>query len=213
MCCLNALLKVWFWNMLSLPALLSLLPPHPDVYQLQEEVLGEGAHAKVQACVNLITNKEYAVKVWILGHGGFSEEREFWEIRPVISQTLKPKTLSWNLIHGERGISECWYSAIIESWCIYHQQTCFWEMLCSSRALENVPWGLGNTKIAVWSQWFCSLLPFPSNLAQTVRGKCWGATKLAAGFAKKKEEVNFDWRVELGFVTSFQTLGHLLWSW
>ncbi|NXG37509.1 MKNK2 kinase, partial [Dromaius novaehollandiae] len=34
-----------------------------DVYQLQEEVLGEGAHARVQACVNLITNKEYAVKV------------------------------------------------------------------------------------------------------------------------------------------------------
>ncbi|KAG8126875.1 hypothetical protein E2320_021954, partial [Naja naja] len=34
-----------------------------DVYQLQEEVLGEGAHAKVQACVNLITNKEYAVKI------------------------------------------------------------------------------------------------------------------------------------------------------
>lgn len=37
--------------------------PLPDVYQLQEEVLGEGAHARVQSCVNLITNKEYAVKV------------------------------------------------------------------------------------------------------------------------------------------------------
>ncbi|KFU89041.1 MAP kinase-interacting serine/threonine-protein kinase 2, partial [Chaetura pelagica] len=33
-----------------------------DVYQLQEEVLGEGAHARVQSCINLITNKEYAVK-------------------------------------------------------------------------------------------------------------------------------------------------------
>ncbi|KAH0625918.1 hypothetical protein JD844_034290 [Phrynosoma platyrhinos] len=31
--------------------------------KLQEEILGEGAHAKVQACVNLITNKEYAVKI------------------------------------------------------------------------------------------------------------------------------------------------------
>ncbi|PKK19280.1 MAP kinase interacting serine/threonine kinase 2, partial [Columba livia] len=41
-----------------------------DVYQLQEEVLGEGAHARVQSCVNLITNKEYAVKVKLkrLGH-------------------------------------------------------------------------------------------------------------------------------------------------
>lgn len=37
--------------------------PLADVYQLQEEVLGEGAHARVQSCVNLITNKEYAVKV------------------------------------------------------------------------------------------------------------------------------------------------------
>ncbi|KFV62345.1 MAP kinase-interacting serine/threonine-protein kinase 2, partial [Dryobates pubescens] len=38
-----------------------------DVYQLQEEVLGEGAHARVQSCVNLITNKEYAVKGAQLG--------------------------------------------------------------------------------------------------------------------------------------------------
>lgn len=34
-----------------------------DVYKLQEEVLGEGAYARVQTCINLITNKEYAVKV------------------------------------------------------------------------------------------------------------------------------------------------------
>lgn len=41
----------------------------PDVYQLQEEVLGEGAHARVQSCVNLITNKEYAVKVKLCRSG------------------------------------------------------------------------------------------------------------------------------------------------
>ncbi|XP_076414974.1 MAP kinase-interacting serine/threonine-protein kinase 2 isoform X2 [Peromyscus maniculatus bairdii] len=34
-----------------------------DVYQLREDVLGEGAHARVQTCVNLITNQEYAVKI------------------------------------------------------------------------------------------------------------------------------------------------------
>ncbi|GLD74826.1 MAP kinase-interacting serine/threonine-protein kinase 2-like protein, partial [Lates japonicus] len=34
-----------------------------DVYRLQEEVLGEGAYARVQTCINLITNKEYAVKI------------------------------------------------------------------------------------------------------------------------------------------------------
>lgn len=37
----------------------------PDVYRLQEEVLGEGAYARVQTCINLITNKEYAVKVGV----------------------------------------------------------------------------------------------------------------------------------------------------
>uniref|UniRef100_A0A8C0CX41 MAPK interacting serine/threonine kinase 2 n=1 Tax=Balaenoptera musculus TaxID=9771 RepID=A0A8C0CX41_BALMU len=33
-----------------------------DVYQLQEDVLGEGAHARVQTCVNLITNQEYIIE-------------------------------------------------------------------------------------------------------------------------------------------------------
>lgn len=47
----------------------------------------------------------------------FSEEREFWEIRPVVSQTLKPKKLSWNL-SMEGGISEFWSPAVRESWCI-----------------------------------------------------------------------------------------------
>lgn len=34
-----------------------------DVYKLQDEVLGEGAYAKVQTCISQITHKEYAVKV------------------------------------------------------------------------------------------------------------------------------------------------------
>lgn len=34
-----------------------------DVYKLQDEVLGEGAYAKVQTCISQITQKEYAVKV------------------------------------------------------------------------------------------------------------------------------------------------------
>ncbi|MBN3315572.1 MKNK2 kinase, partial [Atractosteus spatula] len=37
-----------------------------DVYRLQEEVLGEGAYARVQTCINLITNKEYAVKLVVV---------------------------------------------------------------------------------------------------------------------------------------------------
>lgn len=52
--------------------------PLADVYQLQEEVLGEGAHARVQSCVNLITNKEYAVKVKL----------HCWGCRPTPSHPL-----------------------------------------------------------------------------------------------------------------------------
>ncbi|KAG7514468.1 MAP kinase-interacting serine serine/threonine-protein kinase 2 [Solea senegalensis] len=50
-----------------------------DVYQLQEEVLGEGAYARVLTCVNLITNKEYAVKI-IDKRPGHSRSRVFREV-------------------------------------------------------------------------------------------------------------------------------------
>lgn len=50
---------------------------HTDVYQLQEDVLGEGAHARVQSCVNVITGQEYAVKVSPAGGGGGSR----WSLR------------------------------------------------------------------------------------------------------------------------------------
>ncbi|MBN3301890.1 MKNK2 kinase, partial [Amia calva] len=50
-----------------------------DVYRLQEEVLGEGAYARVQTCINLITNKEYAVKI-IEKRPGHSRGRVFREV-------------------------------------------------------------------------------------------------------------------------------------
>ncbi|KAJ8270562.1 hypothetical protein GJAV_G00116450 [Gymnothorax javanicus] len=50
-----------------------------DVYRLQEEVLGEGAYAKVQTCMSLITNKEYAVKI-IEKRPGHSRSRVFREV-------------------------------------------------------------------------------------------------------------------------------------
>ncbi|XP_036421222.1 MAP kinase-interacting serine/threonine-protein kinase 2a [Colossoma macropomum] len=50
-----------------------------DVYRLQDEVLGEGAYAVVQACINLITNKEYAVKI-IEKRPGHSRSRVFREV-------------------------------------------------------------------------------------------------------------------------------------
>ncbi|KTG03838.1 hypothetical protein cypCar_00007629 [Cyprinus carpio] len=46
-----------------------------DVYKLQDEVLGEGAYARVQTCINQITHKEYAVK----GHRNILELVEFFE--------------------------------------------------------------------------------------------------------------------------------------
>ncbi|KAK1152410.1 MAP kinase-interacting serine/threonine-protein kinase 2-like [Acipenser oxyrinchus oxyrinchus] len=50
-----------------------------DVYMLQEEVLGEGACARVQTCINVITNKEYAVKI-IEKRPGHSRGRVFREV-------------------------------------------------------------------------------------------------------------------------------------
>lgn len=50
-----------------------------DVYVLQTEVLGEGAYAVVQTCINLITQKEYAVKI-VEKRAGLSRSRVFREV-------------------------------------------------------------------------------------------------------------------------------------
>lgn len=50
-----------------------------DVYKLQNDILGEGAYAVVQTCINLITNKEYAVKI-IEKRPGHSRSRVFREV-------------------------------------------------------------------------------------------------------------------------------------
>lgn len=34
-----------------------------ELYKLTGEILGEGAYASVQACVNIYTDQEYAVKI------------------------------------------------------------------------------------------------------------------------------------------------------
>ncbi|KAJ8418965.1 hypothetical protein AAFF_G00004640 [Aldrovandia affinis] len=50
-----------------------------DVYRLHDEILGEGAYARVQTCFNLITTKEYAVKI-IEKRPGHSRSRVFREV-------------------------------------------------------------------------------------------------------------------------------------
>lgn len=35
----------------------------PDLYKLTDEVLGQGAYAKVQGCISLHNGQEFAVKV------------------------------------------------------------------------------------------------------------------------------------------------------
>ncbi|XP_072516700.1 MAP kinase-interacting serine/threonine-protein kinase 1 isoform X1 [Salminus brasiliensis] len=50
-----------------------------DLYRLTDEVLGQGAYAKVQCCVNLQNGKEYAVKI-IEKIAGHSRSRAFREV-------------------------------------------------------------------------------------------------------------------------------------
>ncbi|XP_040216872.1 MAP kinase-interacting serine/threonine-protein kinase 1 isoform X2 [Rana temporaria] len=50
-----------------------------DSYQLTDELLGEGAYAKVQGCVSLQTGKDYAVKI-VEKAAGHSRSRVFREV-------------------------------------------------------------------------------------------------------------------------------------
>ncbi|TRY98415.1 hypothetical protein DNTS_017962 [Danionella cerebrum] len=50
-----------------------------DVYKLQDELLGEGAYARVLTCISQITHKEYAVKI-IEKRPGHSRSRVFREV-------------------------------------------------------------------------------------------------------------------------------------
>ncbi|KAK2118563.1 MAP kinase-interacting serine/threonine-protein kinase 2 [Saguinus oedipus] len=57
----------------------SFLGRFEDIYQLQDDVLGEGAHACVQTCINLITSQDYAVKI-IEKQPGHIRSRVFREV-------------------------------------------------------------------------------------------------------------------------------------
>lgn len=53
--------------------------PISDLYKLTGEVLGQGAYASVQTCVNLLTDLEFAVKI-IDKVPGHSRNRVFKEV-------------------------------------------------------------------------------------------------------------------------------------
>lgn len=48
---------------MATPAAGSYLLFLPDLYKLTDEVLGQGAYAKVQGCISLQNGQEFAVKV------------------------------------------------------------------------------------------------------------------------------------------------------
>ncbi|NXA55869.1 MKNK2 kinase, partial [Nothocercus julius] len=88
-----------------------------DVYQLQEEVLGEGAHARVQSCVNLITNKEYAVKI-IEKRLGHIRSRVFREVE-MLYQCQGHRYTGWRgsiltHIHRRRHFNELEASVVVQ---------------------------------------------------------------------------------------------------
>ncbi|NWV32588.1 MKNK2 kinase, partial [Grantiella picta] len=93
-----------------------------DVYQLQEEVLGEGAHARVQSCVNLITNKEYAVKI-IEKRLGHIRSRVFREVEMLyqcqghrygMAATASPRCSILTHIHRRRHFNELEASVVVQ---------------------------------------------------------------------------------------------------
>lgn len=53
--------------------------PFSDVYKMTGEILGEGAYASVQTCINLFTEKEFAVKI-IEKVPGHARARVFREV-------------------------------------------------------------------------------------------------------------------------------------
>ncbi|KAG8555105.1 hypothetical protein GDO81_017586, partial [Engystomops pustulosus] len=50
-----------------------------DLYRLTDELLGQGAYAKVQGCVSLHNGKDYAVKI-VEKKSGHSRSRVFREV-------------------------------------------------------------------------------------------------------------------------------------
>uniref|UniRef100_A0A5F4WAL8 Protein kinase domain-containing protein n=1 Tax=Callithrix jacchus TaxID=9483 RepID=A0A5F4WAL8_CALJA len=57
----------------------SFLGRFEDIHWLREDVLGEGAHAHLQTCINLITSQDYAVKI-IEKQPGHIRSRVFREV-------------------------------------------------------------------------------------------------------------------------------------
>uniref|UniRef100_A0A3Q1GJF8 non-specific serine/threonine protein kinase n=1 Tax=Acanthochromis polyacanthus TaxID=80966 RepID=A0A3Q1GJF8_9TELE len=89
-----------------------------DVYRLQEEVLGEGAYARVQTCINLITNKEYAVKI-IEKRPGHSRSRVFREVEMLYQCQGHRRSLYaiWSIlahIHKRQHFSEQEASVVVQ---------------------------------------------------------------------------------------------------
>ncbi|XP_053368654.1 MAP kinase-interacting serine/threonine-protein kinase 1 isoform X1 [Clarias gariepinus] len=91
-----------------------------DLYRLTDEVLGQGAYAKVQGCVNLHSGKEYAVKIIekITGH---SRSRVFREVETLYQ------------CQGNKNILE-----LIE---FFEDDSCFYlvfEKLCGGSILTHI---------------------------------------------------------------------------
>ncbi|XP_056893448.1 MAP kinase-interacting serine/threonine-protein kinase 1 isoform X3 [Takifugu flavidus] len=91
-----------------------------DLYKLTDEVLGQGAYAKVQGCINLQNRQEYAVKI-IEKSAGHSRSRVFREVETLYQ------------CQGNRNILE-----LIE---FFEDSSCFYlvfEKLCGGSILTHI---------------------------------------------------------------------------
>ncbi|NXA59496.1 MKNK2 kinase, partial [Mohoua ochrocephala] len=141
-----------------------------DVYQLQEEVLGEGAHARVQSCVNLITNKEYAVKVSAVPGRGELGRQDPHELQ------LCPHPATGSIlthIHRRRHFNELEASVVVQDIAsalhflhnkgIAHRDLKPENILCESpdQVSGEQPGWVQGVLPGGWAQWGDSWVPAP----------------------------------------------------
>uniref|UniRef100_A0A672YGI3 non-specific serine/threonine protein kinase n=1 Tax=Sphaeramia orbicularis TaxID=375764 RepID=A0A672YGI3_9TELE len=83
-----------------------------DLYKLTDEVLGQGAYAKVQGCISLQNGKEFAVKI-IEKSAGHSRSRVFREVETLYQFYIKTRCSILTHIQNRKHFDELEASKVV----------------------------------------------------------------------------------------------------